>query len=342
MKPASSINRSLAHAGYQLIEWLGPRLRLRTAFRLAEHLADIQWRRSPRVREAVETNLSRLLEIAVPDQVAIGQEVFRNFARYLVEFFAIQRAELPALDIEGRAHLEQCRADAHGAILLTGHLGNWELGAACIRRLGLPVTVVALPHADPRTDRLFTRQRQRCGLNAIPLGAQVVGRCLRSLKAGNLLGMPGDWDVTGAGLPVPFGSGSLVMPRGPAVLSLRSGAPVLPVFLIREGRWAFRLFVEPPIWPDGDQTGEAVVRSLTRRYADVLERYVRRFPEQWLVFHEAVVPLRYQSGPEWASLPGLPTAPVWAMVGRPRTTAGAVSDLDNGNHGTVLRSHPGR
>ena len=288
MKPASSINRGIAHAGYRLIEWLGPRLSLRTAFRLAQHIADLQWGRLPRAREAVETNLSRLLEIPAQDPAAAGRDVFRNFARYLVEFFAIRRAERPALDIEGGSHLERCRAGGRGAILLSGHLGNWELGAIFIRRLGLPVTLVVLPHADPRTDRLFTRQRQRCGLNVIPWGAQATGCCLRRLKAGDLLGVLGDWDVTGAGLPVPFGSGSLTMPRGPAVLSLRSGAPVLPVFLIREGRWAFRLFIEPAIWPDGSDSGDAAVRSLTRRYADVLERYVRRFPEQWLVFHEAI------------------------------------------------------
>ncbi len=291
MKLASSTNRSIAHAGYRLIEWLGPRLSLRTAFRLAQHFADIQWERLPRAREAVETNLSGLLKIAAQDQVAAGHDVFRNFARYLVEFFAIRRAEVPALDIEGSTHLERCRVGGRGAILLTGHLGNWELAAVFIRRLGIPVTVVALPHADPRTDRLFTRQRQRCGLKVIPLGEQAARCCLHRLKTGNLLGMLGDWDVTGAGLPVPFGSGSLTMPRGPAVLSLRSGAPVLPVFLIREGRWAFRLFIEPAIWPEGGGTGDALVRSLTRRYADVLERYVRRFPKQWLMFHKAIQPL---------------------------------------------------
>ena len=291
MQPASFLNRRLAHAGYRLTEWLSPRLPLHTAFRLAQQAADIQWRRRPGAREAVKTNLSRLLETPAEDQAAAGRDVFRNFARYLVEFFAIRRPEPPALAIEGGAHLERCRAGGRGAILLTGHLGNWELGAVFIRRLGIPVTVVALPHADPRTDRLFTRQRQRCGVNAVPLGAQAARRSLRRLKAGDLLGVPGDWDVTGAGLPVPFGSGSLTMPRGPAVLSLRSGASVLPVFLIREGNWAFRLFVEPPIRPDGGGTGDAVVWSLTRRYADVLERYVKRFPEQWLMFHEAIAPV---------------------------------------------------
>lgn len=290
MQPVSSLNRRLAHAGYQLIEWLSPRLPLRTAFRLAQWAADAQWRRRA-AREAVSTNLSRLLEIPAEDQAAVGRDVFRNFARYLVEFFAIRRPETPALAIEGGSHLERCRALGRGAILLSGHLGNWELGAVFIRRLGFPVTLVVLPHADPRTDRLFTRQRQRCGLNVIPLGEHSTGCCLRRLKAGDLLGVLGDWDVTGAGLPVPFGSGSLTMPRGLAVLSLRSGAPVLPVFLIREGRWAFRLFIEPAIWPDGSETGDAAVRSLTRRYADVLERYVRRFPEQWLMFHEAIQPL---------------------------------------------------
>lgn len=285
------------HLGYRLIHALSPRLPLRTSLRLAEWVADVRWRRSPQVRDVVEATRARLLETAPAGAAPISREVFRNFARYLVEFFAIHRPERPTLAVEGAEHLERCAASGRGAILLTGHLGNWEAGAMLIRRMGFPVSVAVLPHPDPRTDRLFTRQRQRCGVSVIPLGAGAARQSLRRLTQGDLLGVSGDWDVAGDGVAVPFGAGSLTMPRGPAVLSLRSGAPVLPTFLIREGVWAFRLFVEPPIRPDAE-----TVASLTQRYAAILERYVKRFPEQWLLLHEAIVPNVPQ--PQWSEVVG--------------------------------------
>jgi KDO2-lipid IV(A) lauroyltransferase len=278
------------HLGYRLIHALSPRIPLRASLRLAEWAADVQWRRSPQVCGVVEATRARLLAAGPEGTARISREVFRNFARYLVEFFAIHRPERPTLVVEGAGHLERCAASGQGAILLTGHLGNWEVGAMLIRQMGFPVSVVALPHPDPRTDRLFTRQRQRCGVGVIPLGAGAARQSLRRLTQGDLLGVSGDWDVAGDGVAVPFGAGSLAMPRGPAVLSLRSGAPVIPTFLIREGVWAFRLFIEPPIWPEHDGAPEGAAQPLTRRYAAVLERYVKRFPEQWLLLHEAIVP----------------------------------------------------
>jgi KDO2-lipid IV(A) lauroyltransferase len=205
--------------------------------------------------------------------------------------------EAPDPAIEGRAHLEQCRAAGRGAIVLTAHLGNWELGAVTMRRLGLPISVVALPHPDPRIDALFVRQRERCAVRVIPLDQGVTHQALRRLSRGDVLGMLGDLDFMGNGLPVPFGTGTLTIPRGPAVLSLRSGAPILPAFLIREQRNSFRLWVEPPIRADRDTAHAAALPSLVRQCGRAIERYVRRFPEQWVVFDEAVRPADFP-GPQ--------------------------------------------
>jgi KDO2-lipid IV(A) lauroyltransferase len=143
---------------------------------------------------------------------------------------------------------------------------------------------VALPHGDPATDRLFSRQRQRCGLEVIPLGKEAGRRSLRSLQEGRLLGLLGDREFGGEGLEVRFGAGTLTVPRGPALLSLRSRAPIVPAFFIRESPWTFRLVVEPAILPDGEDTGPDAVDTLTRRCAAAVERMVLRHPDQWLMF----------------------------------------------------------
>ena len=216
------------------------------------------------------------------------REVFRNFGRYLVEFFTIHQAQHPEIRMEGYDHLVSAQRHHRGTIILTGHLGNWEVGAALLQRMGFPVAVVALPHDDPRMDRLFNQQRQRCGLTVIPLGADAAARSLRSLRDGFLLGLLGDREFSGNGLTLRVDGWKATLPRGPATLSLRAQVPVVPSFLIREGVWKFRFCFEPIVWPQTRQVNEASIVTLTQTYAAIFERYLTRFPEQWLMFQPIV------------------------------------------------------
>lgn len=272
------------YVGYRLGQWLASTLPTESAFRLAERLADVQWRRSAKDREAVHNNLSVLLDAPPPVGAPIVREVFRNFGRYLVEFLTMHRVHQPEVSLEGYEHLTKTLHPRRGTIVLTGHIGNWELAGVVIRRTGIPLTAVALPHQDPRTDQLFNWQRRRCGLNVIPLGADATRRALQDLRQGHCLGLVGDREFSTHGLTTPLCQRQVVLPRGPALLSLRGQAPVVPLFLIREGMWRFRLYVEPPIWPAASRPNEGSVQMLTRAYAAVFERYLRRFPDQWLMF----------------------------------------------------------
>ena len=273
-----------AYVGYRLAQWASVRVPVHNALPWAERLADGWWRWSARDRAAVQANLSLLLGEPVSEQAPVVRETFRNFGRYIIEFFASHQATHPQVRIEGEAHLRQAAAQQRGVILLSAHLGNWELGATVLRRMGFDISIVALAHQDPAMDRLFNRQRQRCGVGVIPLGTHATGLSLKRLRAGCLLGVLGDREFGRNGLRLPLAGGEQVtLPRGPAILSLRSRSPVVPTFLIREGPWAFRLCLEPPIAPT---TGDDA-RTLTRRYLQVIERYVRRFPSQWLMFRPA-------------------------------------------------------
>jgi len=251
-------------------------------------LSDLQWRRAHADRRAVQANLSLVCGRPVAADAAAVREVFRNFGRYLLEFFSCSRIAEPRLAVEGEEHLAAARRRG-GAIILTAHLGNWELGAACLQRLGVPMSVVALPHADARTDRLFNALRRRHGMEVIPLGVpQATARCLRSLRAGRCLGLLGDRDFSGHEISATFCGRPVLLPRGPATLSLRAGAAVVPTFLLREGRWSFRLCIEPPIWPQRGTSAAGAIECLTQTYAGVMERYLKRYPEQWVMFRSAV------------------------------------------------------
>lgn len=272
------------HLAYGLSRLLPPA----AACALADGLSDWHWRLAAADRRAVQANLAFLHGAAARGEAGQVREVFRNFGRYLLEFFTLTGASRPPM-VEGADHLAAARRGGRGAIILTAHLGNWELGAAFLRRMGLPMTVVALPHADTSTDRLFNRLRQRRGLEVIRLGEpQATLRCLASLRAGRCLGVLGDRDFSGQEAVVQICGRSVRLPRGPATLSLRADVPVVPVFLIREGHWRFRLYIEPPIWPRHGERPTGAIARLTQAYAAVIERYLTRFPEQWLMFRSAV------------------------------------------------------
>jgi len=278
----------------RLAQWLSLCLGPRLAFACAERLADAQWRCAPEVRAAVQANLSAIHGAPVRADAALVREVFRNFGRYLVEFLTIHRVPSPAVQVEGADELRALSRGGRGLILLAAHIGNWELGAIVLSRMGFPVTVVALPHRDPRLDRLFNAQRRRCGVEVIPLGRHAARWSLQRLREGHLLGILGDREFGHNGVGLSLCGAQVTLPRGPAVLSLRSQAPIVPTFLIREGPWRFRLRMEPPLWPAAQTIHDGSVQAMTRAYAVVLERYLKQFPDQWLMFQPvmAVSPLK--------------------------------------------------
>lgn len=274
---------SASYVGWRISQWLGQWAPVSFLYRCAEDLADRQWRVCAADRRAVQANLTFALGAPVSEQSPVVREVFRNFARYLVEFFSIHRVQTPAVEVEGYGHLEAARRQGRGVIALTAHIGNWEMAAIVIRRMGLSVSAVALPHPDARTDRIFNDQRRRCGIEVIPLGHEAMHESLRCLREGRLLGVLGDQQFTRHGLSAMLCGRTVTLPSGPSLLCLRSRAPIVPTFLVREGAWKFRLCFEPPIWPKPRGDG-AIFQQLTQQYATTLERYLTRFPSQWLLF----------------------------------------------------------
>lgn len=252
----------------------------------AQWLADWQWKHALDYRLCVAHNLGLLLDEPPETCLPAAREVFRNFGRYLIEFFTMHRGCFPAVTIEGEDNFKELCRQKQGAILLTAHLGNWEMGSVFLKRAGHPVAAVALEHRDSGMQKLFSRQRMRAGIETVPPGAKAIKTCLDWLKQGRWLGVLADRDFTGTGLGCSWGKAEVQVPKGPAVLSLRSRSPIAPVFLIRQSPGKFVLYVEPLIKPPAHPTKKASAQ-LIREYSSVLYRYVRRFPDQWLMFEPA-------------------------------------------------------
>ena len=254
----------------------------------AEKFAPLAAQLSPPARRAaVRANLALVLGDARPELDALAGECFRSFVRYLVDFFSLDRADWN-FTVSGKEHLEAARHGGRGAILLTAHLGNWELGGAVIRRLGYPITAVAWPHPDRRLNEIFEAQRRRFGIEAIPLNGNSARECLEKLRAGSFVGLLGDRLYGTRSIGAVFAGRRLAFPVGPAWLSRRARVPVLPAFCIRKAAAVFELHIHEPIFPEraSETTG---LEQLTQQYVRVIESQVRAYPGQWLIFHDIAV-----------------------------------------------------
>lgn len=191
------------------------------------------------------------------------------------------RVELKDFD----AVLEAAETD-RGVMLLTGHLGNWEIAGASIAASGFPIDVVGKGMANRRFETDLFATRERLGMRVIDMGDAPKG-VLRSLRQGRLAALLGDQNARHNGVFIPFFGRDAATPRGPAVFALRCDAPVFVGFAIRQPGWGQRYTLEVHRL-DFERTGflEADTRALLTAYHTILEEAIVTAPDQYFWQHK--------------------------------------------------------
>jgi len=174
-----------------------------------------------------------------------------------------------------------------GGLVLSGHFGNWELLVYAHGMRGFPVTMVHRAIRNPLIDRWLHAIRRRAGTRLVRK-SRAASEVLRALRERQLLVLPFDQNSTrGLGVFVKFFGLDASTNVGIARLAARTGAPVIPAFIVRQGRSA-RHVVHVLPFMDAERTGKPAedVRRNTERFSAVFEEMVRRYPEQWLWMHK--------------------------------------------------------
>ncbi|MCM8779196.1 MAG: lysophospholipid acyltransferase family protein [Candidatus Omnitrophica bacterium] len=275
---------------YKLAQDLSMGLPLKYAYRIASGIAILYYFFYRRERQALWHNF-RIMGIKEREIKRYARQVFCNFAKNLVDFFRFGLIDKSFLrekvKIIGLENMDMALKMGKGILGLTAHLGNWELGGVIMAQRGYPLNAVAWEHRDPRINKIFVYQRQRKGIKVIPLGI-ALRRCFEALRNNEIVAMLGDRDFSARGnkTEVIFLGRPFRVPRGPATLSLRTGSVIVPGFTIRENDESFCLYFEKPIFylPTGNY--EKDVEELTQRIMKVIEKYVKKYPEQWFMFRE--------------------------------------------------------
>jgi KDO2-lipid IV(A) lauroyltransferase len=253
----------------------------------------------PHLRRHAEVNL----RLAFPDldereRMRIRRGVFRNLGRLLGEvsqFTRLNRENISAIVIyEGLENYLSAVAEGRGVILLTGHIGAWELSVYAHSIYGHPMSFLARRIDNPLVERLAESYRARYGNRSIDKRGSV-REVLKTLKSGGVVGILADLNTSREeGVFCDFFGVEACATAGVATLALRTGAVVLPGYLIWDEKARIhRLHFEPPVETiDTGNQREDVIAN-TARYAKVLESIIRRHPDQWLWIHR-----RWRTRPE--------------------------------------------
>lgn len=220
-----------------------------------------------------------------------AKQTFYHFARYWVDFFSSRDLTLSQLNqwmrFEGFEYLDEALARGNGVIALTGHVGNWELGGLALGLKGYPVSAVALDHANSQINEMFIQQRESKGVKVIPLGG-AARKCMKVLREKNMVALLGDriFDTREKGVRVKFFDGGMQVPRGPAMLSLKTGAPLVPCFILmqEDGGYVYRIYPPIELTVDEDASDDEKMADLMQSYANLMESVVAKYPLQWFAF----------------------------------------------------------
>ena len=237
-------------------------------------------------RAAVRDNLRHVLK-REPTRLEILR-VFQHGALNYWDTFDLPHAThqqlIELVDLHGIEHIDAARAAGRGVICAGPHLGSVAFVSQVLPALGYPVVALVEPFDPPEVFEFFARQRQALGTRLLPAGTPAVRQLLLALRRNEVVGLVTDRDMTGSGPIIPFFSTLTHFPDGAAVISLRTGAPILIAVAVRKAHGRFDAWIEP--LPEIERTGNQKQDTLllTQAVAKRLEYYVAKHPEQWTVF----------------------------------------------------------
>ena len=219
--------------------------------------------------------------------VVIARRMFEHFGQLLMvllKFSTLTPEQMLSLvEFDGEERVRTAHAQGRGVLLFTGHFGFWEINALVHALVLNPIAVLARPLDNPSLHDLLERVRTSTG-NSVIYRRGAIRRVLRALAANQAVAVLIDQHMHADAVYVDFFNRQAATTSALAALAMKTGAPVVPVFALPLPGGRFRMVYEHPVEPLPPDDPEAV-RKFTQRCTDVLEMYVRRYPELWLWMH---------------------------------------------------------
>lgn len=292
------LNRWAIRRGFPILAWIAPRAPRWFLFVHARWIIAVVFFFHSRPKRAIARNLARVLG-AAPGSVVVRRAVdamLRHLAYYWVDLFRfpqLPRDRLRKLIVGGDERaLEPLRerlARGERLLLMTAHLGNWELGAVMLGQADIPLAIVYVPDEFEQAEHFRSTMRKMSNVGEIPLrpddrfGSLAV---LRAFAEGRAVALQGDRDFRESGLELSFFGAKTCFPTGPFHLARMTGAVLLPTFIAYAPDLRLEVEQGAPIPVARTADRDADVRQAMQLWVATLEEAVRRWPTQWYTFYD--------------------------------------------------------
>jgi KDO2-lipid IV(A) lauroyltransferase len=227
----------------------------------------------------------------------LARKTFQNYGQYLLDYMVMHRLRPSNKDRwveeeEGANYMMEALHAGKGVICITPHLGNWEIGGLLFSFKGGRLNVLTLDERDVDTRSFREEMRSRRGIKNLYINPKddspmAILDAVKALRRNEIVAMLGDRIESQKTMVFDFFDRKTVFPIGVAILSMATGAPVLPVFVVMEKNRKYRGIIEPPIYfnPSSREDREAILREGMERLIKKFEEYIEKYPDQWYNFY---------------------------------------------------------
>jgi KDO2-lipid IV(A) lauroyltransferase len=284
----TTLNRNAWYSplSFQIATWLVGHLPRPATRSISATGAELGYRLCRERRKALMSNLE-VIETEEMYRKRLARRCFHNFLRMLHDFCdcaAYGSARVNAFMDERRGfqHLESGRRHGRGTLLITGHLGAWELGGMVLAADGFPVNVVTMAEPTQELNEWRHKYRERFGIKTITVGSDKFAfvEIIQALRRNELVAMLIDRPYLNSGVPVNFFGRSTLFSSAAARIWQYTQATVIPAFVVQLRPLRYGCYAYPPI----DMAVDRTVEENSQLIANVFEAVIREFPEQWYNF----------------------------------------------------------
>ncbi len=232
---------------------------------------------------AYGNDLSNIQKELISKEVTIN--LFKNFLEVAYTVHEKNQATvIDAIRIQGQEHLDMAMQEGNGVIAVSGHIGNFSIMGLKMRAAGYRFHTVIREISNPYQNRMYERYQRQLGQSFIPSRSftQVLKSILPALRNNEIVLLISDENRRYGGIFVDFFNHKAATAPGPAVLSLRTGSPVVPLFMVRNGDDSHTLIIHPPLPLPNTREHQHAISEITQLVTNSIEDHVRAYPSQWL------------------------------------------------------------